>query len=378
MFLPSLVTLFLCTGCTDKKNQEEQTEELLDPVPLEAEPLSTLALSRRISLDLRAQYPTEAELNSIESNPDALWELVDSWMTEEAHTQQLLSLFAALLLTRVDEFNVDYQDYHLDVSQEFPFAKSVGEEPLRLMTYVTTQDAPWTDIITVDYTMANQLLLDLWPLEPVGASPTGDEWVLARYTDGRPAGGIIMSNGLWWRHYTTPNNKSRSRASFLTKLLVCDDHLAREVDFQPEGLSDEDDIELLVATDPSCIACHTTLDPVAAALYGFWQHDIHDVVELDHYHPERERLGELELATPMAWYGKPLDAPADLGPTTAGLLSPSLLRARPNSERKFHFGQNSQKNMRHYLAEIHENRYFHNNSCILHENPSKSLLQICN
>jgi hypothetical protein len=238
-------------------------------------------------------------------------------MTEKAYQEQLRSLFSALLLTRVDEFNVDYRDYYLDPSYEFAFAKAVGEEPLQLMSYIAVQDTPWTDILTADHTMANQLLLDLWPLEAIGDQPRDNQWVPAKYTDGRPSGGIIMSNGLWWRHYTTPNNKSRSRASFLTKLLICDDHLAREVNFEPQGLGEEEDLENLVATDPSCIACHNTLDPVAASLYGFWQHDIHDVIELDHYHPERERIGEQQLNTPMAWYGVPLDAPADLGPTIA-------------------------------------------------------------
>ena len=65
--------------------------------------------------------------------------------------------------------------------------------------------------------------------------------------------------------------------------------------------------------DPVCRACHITLDPVAAALYGFWQHDFHDVLELQYYHPEREWMGEEDLDLEMAWYGKPLGAPAELG-----------------------------------------------------------------
>ena len=219
MFLLAHVTLSVWLGCTGTK-EFAPTEDIATPVPLEANPLSSLALARRVSLDIRAQYPSLSELNAIEADPNALWDLVDTWMLEKAHTDQLLSLFSALLLTRVDEFNVDHRDYYLSDDTEFSFPTSIGEEPLRLMAYVATQDTPWTDIITADYTIANALLLSIWPLEPVDEYPSGEEWVLARYTDDRPATGILSSNGLWWRHYTTPNNKSRSRASFITKLLL--------------------------------------------------------------------------------------------------------------------------------------------------------------
>ena len=81
--------------------------------------------------------------------------------------------------------------------------------------------------------------------------------------------------------------------------------------------ADDGNLESLVKTEPACVSCHRTLDPLAATLYGFWQHDMHDVIELSIYHPEREWDGELDLDLQMAWYGTPLSAPAQLGEAIA-------------------------------------------------------------
>ena len=34
--------------------------------------------------------------------------------------------------------------------------REVGEEPLRLMAHVAVNDLPWSDIVTADYTMADE------------------------------------------------------------------------------------------------------------------------------------------------------------------------------------------------------------------------------
>ena len=315
------IVIWSIFGCDSSSNSTASpTDEivLIEPVPLEGERLDSLKLARRVSLDLRGKYLSNAEAQQILENPDALDSLVDAWLDEPAHKEQLVSLFAAMTLTKVDEFNVNHQDYGLQETLAYPFVLSIGEEAPRLMAEIATEDRPWTDLVTADFTMANALLIDIWELESIEQEPTTDSpWVKARFKDGRPAGGIISTNGLWWRHYTTPNNKSRSRASFLTKFLVCDDHFTRETAEIPVLRADDGNVDEMAMEDPVCKACHITLDPVSAALYGFWQHDIHDVLELQYYHPEREWMGEDELNLQMAWYGKPLASPAELGPAIA-------------------------------------------------------------
>ena len=40
----------------------------------------------------------------------------------------------------------------------------------------------------------------------------GSGWQEAPYTDGRPAAGVLATNGLWMRYYTSQSNANRSLA----------------------------------------------------------------------------------------------------------------------------------------------------------------------
>lgn len=278
------------------------------------EPLAAPALLRRASLDLRGVVPAEAELAAVEADPAALEALVDGFLDDPRYEERLVDLFNERWLTRADVFNVTARDYGLADAQNFEYLRSVGEEPLRLMAHVGTRDEPWTNVVTADYTMANDLLGSLWPL---AFAEEGEGWREARYTDGRPAGGVAMTNGLWWRYYTTPNNYNRSRAAALSRLFLCEDYLLRPVQFEAVALLDRESLNEAIRTLPACVGCHDTLDPLAASMFGFWWFDIYTPSELHQYHPEREYLGEHYLETEMAWFGTPMDGAADLGPLIA-------------------------------------------------------------
>ena len=49
----------------------------------------------------------------------------------------------------------------------------------------------------------------------LGQGATG--WQVSRYTDGRPAAGVLSTNGLWWRYYSTVSNLNRSRAAAISR-----------------------------------------------------------------------------------------------------------------------------------------------------------------
>ena len=282
-----------------------------EPTPLKGIPLPTMQLARRISLDVRGEFLNLEEIQALRESPSALDGLIESWLQSQGHEEQLVDIFSSMLLTKVDEFNVTQSDFYLADELEQEFVRSIGEEAPRFMAHIATSDVPWSQVVTADYTIANSILQDIWELEPVDEMATG--WQPMRYTDGRPPLGVLATNAVWWRYYTTPNNKSRARAAFVSSLLVCDDILTRTVVDPPNVQATDGNQEDLIKTEPSCVYCHQTLDPLAASLYGFWQNDMHDVIELSIYHPEREWDGERDLGNSMAWYGKPMRAPADLG-----------------------------------------------------------------
>ena len=296
-----LLLLLACGG--DVEPQAELTDEQL--VSLDAP-----RLLRRMSLDLRGQLPTQSELDQVEADPAALEDIWPQYLEEEAFEERLVELFSEQWLTRVDRFNVGIEDYHLAEELEFEFHESVGQEPLRILAHIATMDRPWSDVVTWDGTMANPLLASIWPLE----RSEGDGWQPARWTDERPASGVLSSNGLWWRYYTTPFNFNRTRAAALTKLLLCEDYLERPVRLSAApSLLDEDGTEESIRNDPACQSCHSTLDPIASALYGFWWYEIYDPAEMSHYHADREPMGEMDLGVRPSFFGQPIEGLAELG-----------------------------------------------------------------
>ena len=50
---------------------------------------------------------------------------------------------------------------------------------------------------------------------------------MARYQDGRPAAGVLATNGLWWRYRSTASNANRKRANQASRILLCQDYLVR-------------------------------------------------------------------------------------------------------------------------------------------------------
>ncbi len=300
----------------DSGGVEVDTDNLELPTPV-TEPLAAPRLARRISLDLRGTLPSVAELDAVEADPTALDGFIEEWLADdEAFAERIVELYAERWLTRVDVYPVYHWDFGFTDEEEFLFEQAVGEEPLRLIAHVATEGLPYEEIVTADYTLANETLADAFTLDypdelrDEGAGP----WAVARYTDDRPSAGVLSSNGLWWRYDTTTFNYNRTRAAAISRLLLCFDYLDRPVVVTASpALLDTDGTEQALRTNPACQACHTSLDPMAAVLFGFWWYDLHDAHEATTYHHEREPMGELEMDVEMAYFGEPVTGLADLG-----------------------------------------------------------------
>ena len=272
-------------------------------------PLPGPQLLRRASLDLRGVLPSIDELDAVEADPEQWSTLRDGYLDDPAFADRFVNMLSEHWQTRVDVFDIVYKDYNLRADQEFDFEKSVGEEPLRLMAHVAVNDLPWTEIVTADYTMANGLLAELWPLD----HPGGEDWAVSHYTDGRPAAGVLATNGMWWRYTTTNANMNRGRAAAISRLLMCEDYLKRPISFADDAdAAISNDVDALTE-NPYCVGCHASIDPVAASLFGFWWLSLYSEIEESSYHPERELLGPEYLGVEPAWYGTPMTGLSDLG-----------------------------------------------------------------
>lgn len=301
-----MIPLALWLACQGGATPEPEPEPAPDPG---LAPLDPPRLLRRASLDLRGVLPSVEELDQVEADPAALEPLLQGYLASPLLEEQLVRLLGDHFLTRLDEFEVRYSDYRLAPEEEYTFLRSVAEEPLRLMARVIVEDRPWPEVVNSQQTVANELLAEIWPLDyPADASG----WQWASYTDGRPAVGVLATNGLWWRYVTSPSNKNRSRVAAIARLFLCEDILSRPVTFTG-ALSIEEDPEAAISTVPACMACHASVEPIAATLFGFYWYTQYSAAEMSRYHPEREPTGTDTLGVEAAWYGEPIAGLRDLG-----------------------------------------------------------------
>ncbi|MCP4804133.1 MAG: hypothetical protein GY913_20155 [Proteobacteria bacterium] len=263
-------------------------------------------LLRRMSLDLRGILPRVEELDAVEQDPSLLATYRDAYLEDPHLEDALVERLAERWHTRVDVFSGEWYDFGLTERDEFLFEKSVGEEPLRLIARTIVEDRPYGEIVTSDKVVANEMLGSIWPID----RPEGSGWVESTWTDGRPAAGILASNGLWWRYDTDAFNQNRARAAAIFRLLICEDFLARPVSLDAAVGSDP---ETAIRSEPACQACHSAIEPVAAGLFGFWVESQHSAAELSSYHAEREQWGVDALDVELAWFGQPYYGLDDLG-----------------------------------------------------------------
>jgi len=293
-----------------------EEEEEIQPVP-EYVALDAARLLRRMSLDLRGILPSLEELQEVQADPSQVDALRDGYLEHPRFEQRLVQLFAEQWHTQVDEFLVTYREYQELASSpgsEFPFERAVGDEPLRLMAHVAANNQPFSEILTADYTLANEVLASVWSLD---YPADGSGWEVSRYTDNRPAAGVLATNGLWWRYHTTVSNYNRGRVGALVRLLVCEDYLARPVSLEEAELEEDEEVEDALRSNPYCMGCHSSLDPIASALFGFYSLNEYNIFEIDRYHAEREPLGSQLLETQPEWFGVPVSGLAELGSTIA-------------------------------------------------------------
>ena len=297
-----MILIFTLLGC--QNTIETSTVE-------EASPQQLL---RRLSLDLRGKLPSQEELEQVQSAPDSLNQLRDEFLQSPLLTDRIIDWYGEQWHTLIDVFDVVHTDYYLSDEEEYAFERAVGEEPLRLIASVLSEDQHYSQIVTAEYTMANPLLLSIWPLESI-ETETNNQWERAHYTDGRPAAGVLSTNGLWWRYTTDESNMNRGRAAAISRLLLCEDTLIRPVSFSTLDLNDPDEasVENTIENNPACQSCHATLDPLASSLFGFWWLELYSAIEHSQYHPEREFLGAEYLGTEMSYFGSPMRGFSDIG-----------------------------------------------------------------
>jgi hypothetical protein len=297
-----MVSFLFVLACRGLEENTQTGPEAMAPLPLLI----------RASIDLRGVRPSAEELAAVEADSSKVEDYIAQYMEDPRFEGRVSDLYQQIFLTRNDAYLISAASYGLP--DEATFAASVGDEVPRIVGRIAAEDRPWTELVTGDWTMANETLATVWPIDYQGPG-----WQPAKYTDGRPAVGILTTNSLWWRYTSTDSNANRKRANAISRTLLCSDYLSRPIEFDRNlNLLDEGAVTDALRTDPACISCHNTLDPIASSLFGFWWYDYTNPREARSYFPEREQRWKDYGNVAPGWYGQPVHSLRDLGQKIAG------------------------------------------------------------
>ncbi|MBA2321081.1 MAG: hypothetical protein H0V89_07995 [Deltaproteobacteria bacterium] len=259
----SLLALIACKD-DDTPAPDAAPEEIVASVPL-----ASAERAIRVSMAVRGIRPTGAEIDAVEADSAALEELVEGWLDSPEFLETVKDMHAEQLLVRTDG-NPD-----MELPAEGPLADravgdiaaSIQDEPLRFVEYVVANDLPYSEVVTGDYTLADEIVATVYGLP---YDPAGPEWQVTTWVDGRPNAGILSSSQLWRRHLSAGNSFNRGRANLVSDLLLCEDIAGRDVSIaSTANLADPLAVAAAVSSDPACVSCHQSLDPLAALWWGW-------------------------------------------------------------------------------------------------------------
>ena len=218
----------------------------------------------RISMALRGRRPTASEIDDVEADPAALDAIVDGYLDDPAFGETIRDLHNEALLVLVDYliFPAGFPPLGPTAGYDYyEFNRALTEAPLRLVEHVVMNDRPYGEIVTADYTVADEQVAAVWGL----ADGEPGEWVETRWEDGRGNAGVLSDSWLFQRHGSTASNANRGRANAISRALLCYDFAERDIVLDVDiDLADPEAVAHAVEQNQACASCHQGLDPLAS------------------------------------------------------------------------------------------------------------------
>lgn len=255
-----LLSAALGLGCPQPRGPAAQ------PPPDPAASIDEASALVRASMALRGIRPSPGELEQIRSEPGALSEIVHGYLNDPRFGETIRDLHADHLHLRwpVQPSAHPRPEGIFEGEQVNALAQQIDEAPLRLIEWIVMGRRPYTEVVTSEVAMASWATA---PLYGLSFDPLGEPWQPSRWADGRPAAGVLSSNGFLQRYHNGGSNHHRSRAAAAAATFVCDDIARRpglEINIFDPGRSVD-----AVHADPACLGCHATLDPIASTFFDF-------------------------------------------------------------------------------------------------------------
>lgn len=280
----------------------------------EALPLPPRARLVRIAMALRGVRPSEAELAAVDADPDALAGIVDAYLDTPEFGAIVRDLHNDALLVLAD-FGVPPAGFlakdSLAGMDPYAINRSIMEAPLRLIEHVVAEDRPYGEIVTADYQLADPAVAGAW-----GLTHAGDGWQVVDPPADLRAAGILADSWLFARHGSTISNAGRGRANAISRALLCFDFQNRDIEIDASvNLADPNEVAEAVQKNPSCVACHQQLDPLATFFAGYKLDFVPLLVSYPYDHYAKGFFTDflkVDMRAPH-YFGSPGQSLADLG-----------------------------------------------------------------
>ncbi len=270
----------------------------LDAVPL----LDWKSTFRKAAINLGGRLPKPEEASM--ADEAAFDKALTALMTEPTFFDRVKEMWNDALLTDGGD-RVQTSVFQFD-AVEFPFAKggqmgrdafcagsadvpacirdfdkrwsAIGRallaEPLELIANVVRKNAPFTEVLSAPYGMANPYLAQLYGVEsqfPAPSDTNVEQWQEVQIVRAKAGpfahAGVLSTPSFLGRWVSTPTNRERARSRMTQKVFLATDILKlaqRSLD-----TSSLTGVANAPRNSPACTVCHSVLDPVANSFSNF-------------------------------------------------------------------------------------------------------------
>ena len=224
--------LSILWACSNEEAQPEPSNEPSietdDPVSIEDVEyiwMSDIQQLNRISMALKGTRPDTQEILDVLDDPSQLESIVDEYLDSPEFGETIRDMYAEILQMRAPVVLPALGELSDTYTQERQ--TSLSEEALGLIEMIVMSGRPFTDIVTTNDTVLDEVGALTWAGHSYDFSVGGEQ--LVQWEDGRPPAGILTTNSLLVRWESNGDNHNRERANLVSRALLCDDYALRDM-----------------------------------------------------------------------------------------------------------------------------------------------------
>ena len=151
---------------------------------------------------------------------------------------------------------------------------ALTSEPLELIAHVVAKNAPFSEVLTADYTMANPQSAVVYGVQKSFDPPSRDNfknWKPVRISGVErgavPHAGLLSSPGFLGRWVSTDTNKGRARARMIYRAFLATD--VQQLAQRPVDTAALTGVANPTRNSAACSVCHVVIDPVATSFSNY-------------------------------------------------------------------------------------------------------------